>query len=296
MEKKISVERIYNLDLNGGQTEPNSKLLTKELFFDEQGNVIKEITCNPPGIVDQTIESKYDTKNRLTEEACFDEDDEMLEKTMFFWDEENRKIKEEKHYLDGAFDTIIFTYNSNGDLIEKLQKDDDDEIEAKEIFVYQDKYLLEHLKYGEDEELEEKKTFLIKDGKIASETHWESSEQIETKKEFRFTEDGSVEKELFYNAKGELVKKIEYLKYNKRFVLEFVEEDPYNKNTTKLVYDENDKIIRQEQVNRDGEVNHRIERIYDDNQQIVESLTFVNSKGQGVNLHFKEIHQYEYYD
>ncbi len=294
--KQVSVERIYNLDLNGGQTEINENLLTKELFFDEQGNLIKETTFNPPGVVDQTIESKYDAKNRIIEEICLDADEEMLEKTLFFWNEENKKVKEEKYYLDGAIDTTIFTYNPNGDLIEKIQKDDDDEIESKEVFNYQDKLLLEHLKFGEDEELEEKSTYTIENGKIAIEIHWESAEQVETKKEFRFSKDGSMEKKLFYNAKNELIKKIEFLKYKNGFVEEFIEEDQYHKNTTKIAYDENNNVIKQEQLNRNGETNHRIERIFNQDQQILETLTFVNAGGQGVNMHFKEVHQYEYYD
>ncbi len=296
MTRLISVERIFNLDLNSGQKEPNANLLTKEIFYDKNANVIKELSYNPPGVVDQTVESKYDDRNRLIEETCYDDNDDLLEKTLFFWDDENRKIKEEKHYLDGAMDTTLFIYNSNGDLIEKTQRDDEDEIESKEVFVYQDKYLIEHLKYGEDEELEEKKLYTIKDGKIAVETHWDRVEQTETKKEFRFSEDGSLEKELFYNSKGELIKKIEYLKYHKRFILEFVEEDQYKRNTTKLAYDENDKIILQEQFNREGLLNHKIERSFDQDQRIVESLTFVNTQGQGINLHFKEVHQYEYFD
>lgn len=296
MSKQISVERIYNLDLNSDQTEANSNLISKELFFDKNKNLIKEVSYNPPGLTEQTTAYKYDEQNRLIEECCYDADDDLLENTKFFWDGENRKIKEEKHYLDGSSDTTIFTYNKNGDLVEKVQTDDEDEVEAKEVFVYQDNLLLEHLKYGEDEELEEKKTFTIEEGKSRTEIHWDGFEQTETKKEFRFTEDGRVEKELFFNSKGELTKKIEYLKFHKEFILEFMEEDQYHQNTTKLVYDEHNSVILQEQFNKEGQLNHRIERTFNQDRELTEVLTFVNSGGQGVNLHFKEVHKYEYFE
>ena len=296
MKKQISIERVYHIDLNSEQKEPIPNLLTKELFYDEFGNLIKEITYNPPGIVDQTIESKYDDQDRMIEEICFDGDHELLEKTLFEWDAEGKKTKEEKHYLDGSFDITNFIYNSDANLIERIQRDDEGEVESKEVFIYQDKYLIEHLKYGENEELENKKTFSFKEGKLSAEIHWDIIEQIETRKEYRFTTDGNVEKELYYNSKGDLVKKTEYLKYNNHNVVEFMEEDAYHKNTTKLAYNENNNIILQEQINAAEEINHRIERIFDQDQRPIETLTFVNSRGQGVNLHFKEIHQYEYFN
>ena len=296
MKKQISIERIYNLDMNSGQTEPTENLLTKEIFYDAHGNPIKDISYNPPGVVDQTIESKYDNQNRLIEEACFDGEEELLEKTFFEWDANGKKIKEEKHYLDGSIDKTVFTYNSNGNLIEKLCKNDDDELEYKEEFKFEGKILVEYLRYNEDEEITEKKSFTINDNQLETEVHWTVEDDIETTKEYRYDEEGNVEKELYYNAKKQLVKKVEYQKYRGRFIEEFIEEDPYQKNTTKLEYDEKNNIILQEQFNRNGEINHRVERTFDKDQRLTETMTYVNAKGQGMNLHFKEVHQYEYFD
>ncbi|PKP35054.1 MAG: hypothetical protein CVU00_04085 [Bacteroidetes bacterium HGW-Bacteroidetes-17] len=296
MNKQISIERIYNLDMNSGQTEPKQNLLTKEIFYDAQGNPTKDISYNPPGVVDQTIESKYDDQNRLIEEACFDGEEELLEKTFFEWDAKGKKIKEEKHYLDGSVDTTIFNYDSDGHLIEKLCKNDDDEIEYKEAFKFEGNQLVEYSKYNEDEEIAEKKSFTMNDGKLESEVHWTAEEGNETTKKYRYDEEGNVEKELYYNAKKQLVKKVEYQKYRGRFIEEFIEEDPYQLNTTKLEYDEKNNIILQEQFNQNGEINHRVERTFDQNQRLIETMTYVNAKGQGMNLHFKEVHLYEYYD
>ena len=295
MNKKISAERIFQIDLNGGQTEANNNALTKEIILDEQGNTIKEISYNPPGIIDQTIESKYDDQNRIIEESCFDQEDDLLEKTLFFWDEENKKVKEEKHYLDGSIDTTTFTYNEDGHLIEKVCKDDEGEIESKEVFNHKDKRLHEHIVFEGSEEIVEKKTFVFEDGKLVAETHLDADEGDETKKEFRYNEEGSIEKELNYNAKGQLVKKTEFLKYKGPHILEFREEDPYKNNLTKLQYDKGDNIILQEQFDINGNLNHRIERTFDEGQRLLESMTFVNTQGQGVNLHFKEIHKYEFW-
>ncbi|MBU1012628.1 MAG: hypothetical protein KKG99_06465 [Bacteroidetes bacterium] len=296
MNKQISIERIYNLDMNSGQTEPKQNLLTKEIFYDAQGNPTKDISYNPPGVVDQTIESKYDDQNRLIEESCLDGEEELLEKTFFEWDAKGKKIKEEKHYLDGSIDTTVFTYNQDGHLIEKLCRNDDDEMEYKEAFKFEGKQLVEYIRYDEDEEIAEKKSFTLNDNKLESEVHWTAEEKSETKKEYRYDEEGNVEKELYYNAKKQLVKKIEYQKYRGRYIEEFIEEDAYQRNTTKLEYDEKNNIILQEQFNRNGEINHRVERIFDQNQRLAETMTYVNAKGQGMNLHFKEVHQYEYFD
>jgi len=296
MSKQISIERIYNLDMNSGQTEPTQNLLTKEIYYDTQGNPIKDVSYNPPGVVDQTIESKYDDQNRLIEEACFDGEEDLLEKTFFVWDTDGKKINEEKHYLDGSIDTTVFTYNSDGHLIEKLCKNDDDEIEYKEEFKFEGKQLVEYLRYNEDKEVEEKKSLRFNNNLIEAEVHWIAEEDIETTKEYRYDEEGNVEKELYYNQKKQLVKKVEYQKYRGRLIEEFIEEDPYQRNTTKLEYDEKNNIILQEQFNRNGEINHRVERTFDQDQRLAETMTYVNAKGQGMNLHFKEIHQYEYFD
>ncbi len=293
MKKQISVERIFQIDLNSGKSEADNSTLTKERLFDEQGNTTKEVSYNPPGIVDQTIESQYDEKNRLIEESCFDEEDELLEKTIFYWDND-KKIKEEKHYLDGSIDTTTFTYNTNGQLTEKMCKDDEDEIENKELFNYDGKRLNEHMLFEGEDELIEKKTFVFENDKLISETHLDAIEGDETRKEFRYDADGNIAKELNYNPKNQLIKKTEFLKYKGQYVIEFREEDRYKNNITKLTYNEYDNIILQEQFSIDGELNHRIERNFDDGQRLLESLTFVNTQGQGVNLHFKEVHKYEF--
>jgi hypothetical protein len=296
MNKKISAEKIFQIDLNSGQTEANENMLTKEIFLDEYGNTIKEISYNPPGIIDQTIESKYDDQNRIIEESCFDEEDELLEKTLFFWNEKDKKIKEEKHYLDGSIDTTTFTYNDDANLTEKICKDDEGEIESKEVFTYKNKRLHEHIAFGEDEKIVEKKTFEFEEDKLISETHLDADEGDETRKEFRYDIDGNIEKELNYNTKNQLVKKTEFLKYKERHILEFREEDPYKNNITKLAYNEANNIILQEQFDINGNLNHRIERSFDEGQRLLESMTFVNTQGQGVSLHFKEIHQYDFRD
>lgn len=296
MTKQISIERIYHLDMNSGQTEPKPNLLTKETYYDTHGNPIKDISYNPPGVVDQTIESRYDDQNRIIEEACIDGEEELLEKTFFEWDADGKKIKEEKHYLDGSIDTTLFRYNSDGQLIEKLCKNDDDEVEFKEEFKFAGKQLVEFIRYNEDEEIEEKKSYTLNDKQLEAEVYWTAEENSETTKEYRYDDEGNIEKELFYNHKKQLVRKVEYQKYRGRFIEEFVEEDPYQRNTTKLEYDKKNNIILQEQFNREGEINHRVERIFDQNQRIAETMTYVNAKGQGMNLHFKEVHQYEYFN
>ena len=296
MKNQISVEKIYRIDLNSGQTEANNNALQKELRYDKNGNLIKEINYNPPGVVDQIVAYKYDQNNRLIDESCFDDEEELLEKTIFEWGPNGHKTKAVKHYQDGSFDTTTYKFDANNKLIEKECVDDENEAESKDVFTYQGDLLTEHINYDEDGDIAERTSFIFEQGKKIEERHWESSDQAENLKKFQYDEDGNLLKELYYNPSGQLIKKTEYISYQDGLMTEFVDEDPYGKVTTKLQYDENRNIIFQEQTNGKGELNHRIERVFDEHQRVLETNTFVNVHGRGVNLSFREIHQYELFD
>ncbi|MCP4552650.1 MAG: hypothetical protein GY834_11540 [Bacteroidetes bacterium] len=295
MSKDISVEKTYRINLiNKTAEEISEKQLYKESHFDRSGNLIKEINFNPPGITEQVTVNEYDKNNNLIKECCFNGDEELDEKVTIEWSSNGKKLKEHKHYLDDSFDTTTFSYNEDGNLIKKVTMDDEGSLEAKELFIYNGKTLLEHIQYNENEEAIEKKSYVYQEGKLLEEKHWEIEDGHKNSIRFEYNSDGKPEIEKHYNHKEQLVKKIEYSGYANDRILGFVEENPYHKNTTKLEYDKNNRIILQEEINKSNKINHRIERIYNEDGLLVETTTLINE--QGTFLNYKNFFHYEFFE
>lgn len=295
MSKAISVEKIYRIDLiNKTAEEISEKQLYKESHFDRSGNLIKEINFNPPGIIEQVVINKYDENNNLIEECCFNSEEEMDEKVTVEWGSNGKKLKEYKHYLDGSFDTTTFSYNDDDNLIEKVTMDDEELLELKETFVYDGKNLLEHIQFNEDEEVIDKRNYVYQQEKLVEEKHWEIEDGHVNNIRYEYNSDGKIEVEKHYNHKDEMVKKIEYSGYANDRMLGFVEEDPYHKNITTLEYDNNNRIILQEQRNKANEINHRIERFYNEDGLLKETRTLI--KGEGTFLNYKNIYRHDFFN
>lgn len=262
--------------------------------FDEQGNLLLEVKYNKNGGVEEKYENKFNDLGQLVEEIIYLPDDEVAQHKTFEYNNEGSIAKAHKHYQDGSKDTVTSRYE-HGKLVEKITTDSDDEVEAKEEFVYKDSHLVSRKVYEYDELVSDESFDYDESGNLIEQTKWTTDDQ-DSKYYNHFNEKGNLIKTLTSNIKDELLAKNEYF-YDEEGLLEKInEESIHGKNTTLLEYDEHKNSIRQVEINQQGDFNNEALRMYNENNDVVESEVMVNLHGMGINQHYILKYEYEYFD
>ena len=75
-----------------------------------------------------------------------------------------------------------------------------------------------------------------------------------------------------------------------------IEENKQAKSVLNLTHDGNNNVIVQEELNANGDINHRVERKYDDENNMIESKVAINRHGQGRNEDYTIEIKYEFFD
>jgi len=298
MKKKIKSTTLHRFDTkisgsSGNKTESKGHKYSYSTF-NEAGKTLLEIRYNEDGEVEEKFVNKYDAEGRLTEEITYLSDEEMAEHKSYERNEQGKIIRAYKHYQDGDKDTIHYKRDDDGKLIEKNTIDSYDEEEAREIIEYVNDKVKQRKVYEYDELMLDESYSYDDEGNITEFSKWTIED--ENSKFFNlFDKKGNLVKAMKHNLKDEMISKAEYI-YSVDKLVKITEENQYEKNTTTLTYDEHGNPLEQIELNREGEINNQIIRIYNDNHDISESEVFINFHGKGINQHYVLKHENEYFD
>jgi phage anti-repressor protein len=301
MGKPIKAVILYKNDLvlDNLQSESLDVVGYKysEAVYDRQGNVLKECKYTVAGEVEEKTENRYDDEGRLIEEILFINDEEIAEHKTFERDARGVILKEYRHYLDDTKDTIHYHYNEEGHLIRKQTMNPDDEPEGAEVFTYENGKLKHYELLDADDSLISEKEFIYDDSGKVTETveHYPGDFQRHRIVE-EFDENGKRIKTLRYNGKEQLVEKMTYEWDKQDRTSGILDETPYGNTTTHFSYDRNNNVILQEDHNQSGELLSKIERKYNEDNQITESQVFIDGQGRGMSQDYNIRYEYEYYD
>ncbi len=297
MNKKIKSVKMFRYDHTGTKdVNPEEKGYKYSLTEnDEKGNVVLEVKYNSDEELEDKYTYKYDDNNHIIEEIHYLSFKDIAEHKTYERDEKGKIIKAFKHYNDGSKDTIEYNYNDDGLLMERVTIDSYDEVEAKNIYEYENSNLILEEVYEYDE-LISKQTFSYdKEGNVLEESKW-SEDEGNIRQANVYDEKNRVIKVLFYNKKDELAAKIEY-KYNDAGkITEVSEENQQGKNVTTVAYDEKGNGVEQLEVNPVGEINNKAVRQFNENNDVVKTEVFINLHGKAPNQEYILTYEYEYYD
>ncbi len=266
-------------------TEYNKNaLLTSEIKYDHNGMMIDR------------IEKKFDDKDKVLEEILFDENNELVERRTFERNENGKIVLGFLHYLDGSVDTTTYIYNENGDLIEKTIRDSDGDSDGREVFTYNNGKRATEESFDENNELITKNRYLFNDrGHLMEVSNWTADEGMMLRTVNKYDENGDVERILRYDIENNLIEKSIYELDDKARVVKIIEEDQYKKVETHIEYDADGNVIEQQQLNSEGEINHRIVRKYDNENNVIESEVAVNGHGVDISQHYLMRYEYEFF-
>ena len=263
--------------------------------YDQNGKETLEVKYNAKGRIEEKFENKYDDKGNLLEEITYLDGRDIAEHKTYERDNDGRIIKAFKHYLDESKDTIEYSYNDKGLLLEVKTIDSYGEVEAKEISEYEEGKLTLREKYEYDE-LMEKDTYVYDDkGNVIENEHWTEEGGV-VKFVNEYDEQKDLVKALIYNKDEKLVAKSLYTYNDQHKIIEVVDENPRELNTTSIKYDKNGNALEQQEKNREGNINNSVIRKFNEDNDVIETTVFIDLHGRGVNQNYTLKYEYEYYD
>jgi len=299
MTKKINSITVFKYDLPPGNPEPefDSGKFYKHSYTEM--NVFGEVTLDVKylsnGEVDEKTVRTFNEKGNPVEQILYIQGDEIAEHKTFETDDRGKVIKVKNHYADGTFDTTLFKYNPQGLLLEKTTIDSDNEVEARENFIYQGERLAARNVQEFGEIVAEESFTIDATGKVTETTKLERDGETEHNQQF-WDDKGRLIKILTYNRKEKLIAKMLYTYNDSGLITETDYETVRGRVITSVKYDDHGNAIEQTETNGRGEVNHSVTRKYNEENDVILTNVFINRQGRDVNEKYILKYEYVYFE
>ena len=268
--------------------------ITSETEYNENNNIINEITYTPDGSIEQRYKYKYNSEGKLQEELLYYEDGEIADRKKYEYNDKGYLLKELIYYQDKTFDTIQYNYNADMNLIEKTTVNSDGETDEKEIFEYSNgKVILNAIFDGEKNKFYETTFKYNEDGKVTELKEWDSETNKKTKSVSTYDDNGVLIKQIRY-ANDSLIAKMTFTLDENNRVKQVEDEDVNHRNTIDIIHDANGNIIEETEFNFHNEMNHKINRTFNENNDVLESRVFMDPHSGNVVQNYVIRHEYEY--
>jgi YD repeat-containing protein len=298
MTKKIKSIAVYKYDHQEGipineQDDKGYKYGFTEM--NDQGNIILDEKYNATGGIEDKSVHNYNDKGHLIEEFIFMQDDEIADHRTYEPDENGNIIRELKHYADGTTDTIEYKLDEQGQILEKTTTDSDNEIEAKEIYTYQNNKLTGKEEYEYGKLVAKESISYDNSGMSIENSKWQMDGEVRRNK-YVWDENGRLEKVLTYNEKDKLISKSLYSYNDRNMVTEIDEENLRGRTITTMMYDEQGNVIEQTESNGQGGINNTVSRKFNDRNDVIATKVFIDLHGTGINQEYTLRYEYEYFE
>jgi antitoxin component YwqK of YwqJK toxin-antitoxin module len=299
MSKKRKTKTLYRYPLSveddTAQLDEAKKRMVSFTRYDNLGNVLEELKYNDAEEIEEKYINHYDQKGNLVEELIYISDDDIAEHKSYERDDKGKIIKAFIHYQDGSKDTILYSYNPDGLLIEKKTIDVDGEYESKECAVYEQGKIVKKENFEYEEKVLEENFIYDDAGDLTEHQKWSIQEE-DVKYINHFDKSGNLIKTLKYNSLDQLIAKTTYTYNEKGQVVEITEELPFGKTITTVRYDDKGNAIEQLEKSENDALNNHVERIYNENNELIRSKIRINYHGRGIDQHYILKYDYEYFD
>lgn len=301
MDKKIKLKKTSRVNFGFLEEKnewlPSSQYVQAITQYDKNGNVLIDVHYSASGETDSKNEFVYDENGFLVREVIYIDDKEIAETHLFENNEKGLPVKEVVEYQEGGRTVVSYAYNDDGKLLEKIISDDDGEVE--EIFKneYSGGNLIREIACdGDNELMEEVKYTFDEENNLIEIISWNREDLEKGKLTHEYNEKGQRICSKTYNCAGQLIARSKMLYNEKGQLFQNEDEDQLGVKITTLSYDNNDNIILQEEYTNEEEVDLRIERVFDDSGELVNSSVYVNRHGQLPDLYYSVNSEFEYYE
>jgi YD repeat-containing protein len=298
MSTKIKCSRKYTIKLMkmGFGKENGEEILESESFYDEKGNLTREL--------------KYDDETGVCEENVFDFDhsgniikhfmqvemDEISETFTFDRDEKGRLRCELKLYGDDPGEKVEIEYEAHDNPVKIKRFDSDGIPEIEELFKYDssDRLLEHNKKLLTEEAVEIAKIKYNDNGEPVQKTVFDGDEKIVSDTTFEYDPKGRLIRETEKDDQGTIISDISTAYNEKDYVTER-KISGFQSRTLLFEYDDHDNCTEEAVLDENG--NLVMKTTFEFNEHsfpISESRMFSDHSRQTASNSSR--YQYEYYD
>lgn len=255
------MKKIKTITTKAESKIDNSVFISSFTEYDETGNTLCQITYRAENLVENKTTFKYDENGKIIEEVEYLDEDEIAESTTYKRNSDGKIALASIVYSDGAISNRDYNYNGNS-LVVNI-KDEDNESEGIENYLFDEKdnIIAKEIVdcYGNVEEKEI--------------SEYDSNNNIIKKTEFDEENMPSLISIYSYNQKqelllikrlnsdGELIEEI-HLKYNEKGKL--IEQQFGTTYLVKYEYNEDDGSRKEERFNANGEMEFQAISFFDE--------------------------------
>lgn len=226
------------------------KIFHREMNKD--GELILEIEFDKDGTELHKTANTFDEKGNVVSHELYNEG-MLVEKSHLEYDEKNQVIKETREFDEGFPLTTFFTYDANGNVIEKRVDDSDGELQKRETFVYhsefKDKVIL-HEVFDEENQLsfKEESEWEIRNGEVKARKFTVNDYTMKTYRRTEFFDPRKREDHISMATFNEKEKVLEYVK---------------------VLFDEKDRELEEHSVSVNDSDNFVVYYTHDDQDRVI---------------------------
>lgn len=296
MTTKRKKETLYKTEysLRGDNNEPHEEAKFKTAYreFDEDENLILDITYLEDGSIDRKYEYEYDD-GKLVDEKLF-YDDALSEHNSYTYDK-GKLTRSFIHYQDGSKDTVLYEYDPQGHLIKKTLMDEDEEVEEVQEWDYDDDNLISMKKYEENlnKPVWEEKSEYDEEKRLIEHVIWDYPEEKTYKQVLEYDEEGR-ESMIKTYVNEQLKEKTMFERDENGRPHVVIEEKPGERTRIIQQFDDKGRVITQKVYDKEDYELYDISRKFDENGIMLESVVMEDENRMGAYSMYKITTEVEY--
>ena len=267
---KLNIYNTTYAPSETGQMEVETeKTLKQSISYNESGKEISRETFDEDLNAFGKELYSYTDQNMLAVEELFDYDQNLVQKIEYLYNEDGKIVSIIEQFVDSD-DLFIIKHKYDGEHLIQIDHYYNDEFDYTEKkFQYDKNLLVKEIEYDEYNEVKIITTYKYNDkGLLIKTVRDEVKDKDRRTYELFYDDHNNKVKELIYNYKDKLIA-AQYIKYNeKNQEIEMEWEDLDNYRKTVQAY-EGDLLVMSEYQDKNGNVTHRTEYIYDEQNNLI---------------------------
>ena len=298
IKKKTTIYRtnLVSVGIGQGQIE-TLPYLYNETEYAPNGAVLSQTVWSTGGMLVEKMGFEYDQAGQLAKQLYYTEPDEPSEAVSFERDEKGLVVKDVRKYLDGSTDTTTYSYDDQGQLKDKITRDDEGIIDLAEEFTWKGKQLLKHETRDGEGNIISLEEFKYDDKGNVTEHIQTDEETGENRRTVTtYNENNQKTKEEVFNEEGDLVEEYIYVLDESGRVVASEYDSAQKWSATEYHFDERGNNLGHVETDEEGNQLLSVEHTYDEQNNRVETIVFSNGGTLATNQHYKLLFEYEWYD
>ena len=294
-KRKIRVMKAIRFDytIQSFQDEEISIIENPAFYreYDENENMIKEIIYGPGGYLSEKYAFVYQDGKMIEQIVYLDED--TIAEHQYFEYQEDKIVKQITKYQEGE-DETQWVYDDKGRIISKTTYDEGEESD-KTIYKFENNSIHKQI-FDEGDLVLEEFEVMDSEGHVIENRNNNLIDEVEAITTYNYSASGKVEVETQTSPNGKLLQRIEneYGENGQQIAMRTT--DGYATSFIEFKYDDNGNEIFQLETNEEGDINHKVERKFDGEGNIMETEVSIFYHGEGMDSRYHIKYDYTFFE